>query len=260
MRILVPVKPAARIREGFVLDAAAVSVPAEALEQELGESDELALESALGLAERGGDEVLVVAVAGEPHEDALRACLAKGADRAIGVWDAALAAAEPLTVARVLAAVAQAEEPELILCGAQSSDAANAATGVALAGLLDVARVAVVGAIERDGARLTVQRELEGGAVEVLTLATPALLTVQSGVAKSRHATLRAIKQARAKPLSVLALGDLGLDAGALLASAGSRTVRLRERDRGEGASLLEGEASEIAARIATIVTEALSA
>lgn len=260
MKILVPVKPGARLREGYLHDGAAVAVPAEQLEYRLGEWDELALESALGLAEQGGDEVLVVAVAGEPHEDALRACLAKGSDRAIGVWDAALADAEPLTVARVLAAVAEAEQPELILCGAQSSDAANAASGVALAGLLDIARVALVGAIEREGARLTVKRELEGGAVEVLSIATPALLTVQSSLAKPRHATLRAIKEARAKPLSVLALGDLGLDADALLAGAGSRTVRLRERDRGEGVSLIEGEASEIAARIATIVTEALSA
>jgi electron transfer flavoprotein beta subunit len=237
-----------------------VLVPVKQVELELNEWDAFALEAALQLAQADTDEVIVVTVADESGEKALRACLACGADRATRVWDAALEGADPLLLAAVLAAVARAEQPELILCGAQSADAANAATGVALAGLLDLARVAVVAAIERDGQQLTVERELEGGSIEVLRLSLPALLTVQTGINEPRQATLREIKQARAKPLAVLAAAELGLGEESLRASAGSRTVQRRERERGAGATLLEGEPPEIATQIATLVREALSA
>jgi electron transfer flavoprotein beta subunit len=150
--------------------------------------------------------------------------------------------------------------PDLILCGAQSSDAASAATGVALAGLLDIAHVAVVEQIERDGGRLLVQRQLEGGAVELVSVGLPALLTVQSGINAPRRPNLRAIKQARTEPVTVLGLADVGLDAGAVEASAGSRTIGLTQRPRGGGATLLEGPPAEIAARIAAIVGEAMRA
>lgn len=237
-----------------------ILVPVKQVGQELNEWDVFSLEAALQLAQADADEVIVVTVADEPGEQVLRTCLALGADRAVRVWDAALAEADPLLLAALLAAVARAEQPELILCGAQSADAANAATGVALAGLLDLTRVAVVAAIARDGEQLRVQRELEGGELEGLRLALPALLTVQTQINEPRHATLRAIKQARSKPLAVLTPGELGLDSDSLQACAGSRTVHRRERERGAGATLLEGAPQQIATQIATIVREALSA
>jgi electron transfer flavoprotein beta subunit len=237
-----------------------ILVPVKQVGQELNECDAFSLEAALQLAQGDTDEVIVVTVAGEPGEQVLRACLASGADRAVRVWDAALEAADPLLLATMLAAVARAEQPELILCGAQSADAANAATGVALAGLLELARVAVVASIEREGEQLRVQRELEGGALELLRLSLPALLTVQAGINEPRHATLREIKQARAKPLAVFSPGELGLDTDSLQACAGSRVVQRRERERGAGATMLAGEAGEIATQIAALVREALSA
>jgi electron transfer flavoprotein beta subunit len=183
-----------------------------------------------------------------------------GADRAVRVWDEALAGADALAIARVLAAVARAERPDLTLCGAQSSDAASAATGVALAGLLDLAHVAVVEQIERDGERLIVARQLEGGAVELLSVALPALLTVQTGINAPRRPNLRAVKQARAARIAVLGLADVGLDSDAVAASAGSRTVGLAPCPRGGGATLIDGSPAEIAARIAAIVGEAMHA
>jgi electron transfer flavoprotein beta subunit len=237
-----------------------ILVPVKQVKEELNEWDAFALEAALQLTSPDADEVIVVTIADELGEKVLRGCLASGAKRAIRVWDAALEGADPLLIATVLAAVARAEQPELIICGAQSVDAANAATGIALAGLLDLARVAVVAGIERDGLQLRVQRELEGGAIEVLRIALPALLTVQSAINEPRQPTLREIKQARAKPLAVQTPSELGLDEKSLNASTGSRTVRVRERDRGQGATLLEGEPEAIATQIATIVREALSA
>lgn len=259
MKVLVPVKQAAKLEEDFVPDGAATVAPEE-LEWQLNEWDAFSLEAALQLVEADGGEVVAVSVGNEQAEEGLLACLAKGADRAVRVWDAGLEGADALAVASVLAAVAAGEQPDLILCGVQSSDAANAATGVALAGLLDLAHVAVVKGIERDGRTLTVQRELDGGAVEVLRLALPALLTVQTGINEPRYATLRAIKQARAKPLDTLVLADVGLDAATVAAAAGSRTVRLSQAERGAGATMLDGSPAEIAARIASIVREEVTA
>jgi electron transfer flavoprotein beta subunit len=265
VKILVPVKQVARLREDFDADRArtgvgAVELAADALEWAPNECDAFSLEAALALSEGGEGETVVVTVGDERAEESLRAGLAMGADRAVRVWDEALAGADALAIARVLAAVAGAERPDLILCGAQSSDAASAATGVALAGLLDVAHVAVVEQIERDGERLTVQRQLEGGAVELLSVALPTLLTVQSGINAPRRPNLRAIKQARAASVTVLGLADVGLDVGAVAAAAGSRTVGLTPRPRGGGAKLIDGPPAAIAARIAEIVGEAMRA
>jgi electron transfer flavoprotein beta subunit len=254
VKVLVPVKQVARLGEDLAL-AGPVPIEEQAEGWELNEWDTFSLEAAVKLAEGSpGGEVLVATVGPERAEDALLACLAKGADRAARIWDPVLEGADPLGVAAVLAALAATEALDLILCGAQSSDAANAATGVALAGLLDVSHVAVVDAIERDGDRLTVQRELEGGRVEVLRVRLPALLTVQTQINEPRRATLRDIKRARAKPLATLGLSELGLDRDGVLAAAGSRTVALAEPERGEGARMLEGSPGQLAARIAELV------
>jgi electron transfer flavoprotein beta subunit len=260
VKVLVPVKQVARIEDDAALATAATVAP-DALEWQPNEWDAFSLEAALRLVDgEEGSEVVVVSVGDDPAEEGLLACLAKGADRAVRIWDPLLDGADPLAIATVLAALAAAEAPDLILCGVQSSDAANAATGIALAGLLDLTHVAVVNAIERDGERLTVQRELDGGAVEVLRLAMPALLTVQTGINEPRYASLRAIKQARAKPLASIGLPELELDAAALEAAAGSHTVRLAERGQAAGARMLEGSPLEIATRIAAIVAEEMHA
>jgi electron transfer flavoprotein beta subunit len=271
VKLLVPVKQVARLGPDAFPDAAGRLAPAD-LEWQLNEWDAFSVEAALQVVEAdatgtgdgaakadGAGEVVVVSVGDEHAEAGLRSYLAMGADRAVRIWDPALQDADALEVAAVLAALAKREQPELILCGAQSSDAANAATGIALAGLLELAHVAVVGAIAREGERLTVQRELDGGAVEVLELSLPALLTVQTGANAPRHATLRAIKLAREKPLESLGLDELGLDAGTLSAAAGSRIVRLVVPERDAHASMIEGSAEEIAARIAAIVSEELA-
>ena len=188
-------------------------------------------------------------------------CLAKGADWAVRVWDPVLEGADVLAVARVLAAAVGRESPDLVLCGVQSSDAVNGASGVAVAGLLGIAHVAVVRRIDYDAAAAAaiVERELEGGVVEVVRVSTPAFLTVQTGINEPRYATLRAIKQAREKPLEVLGLDGVGLDAGTVSAAAGSRLVSLAHPERGGGAEILDGDAAAVAARIVEIVRDRLS-
>ena len=262
MKVVVAVKAVATLDDEVELVDDETAVDPDGLEWDVNEWDTFSLEEALTLRDAAGDgEVVVVTVGDDEAEDTLLACLAKGADRALRIWDDTLAGADPLGVARVLAAGIERESPDLVLCGVQSSDAVNGATGVATAAHLGLPHVAVVKGLDYDAAAgvATVERELEGGLVEVLRVRVPALLTIQTGINAPRYATLRAIKQAREKPLDELGLGDLGLDGGAVDAPRGSRTRRLRHPEKGAGAEMLDGSPAEVAARIADIVKERMS-
>jgi electron transfer flavoprotein beta subunit len=262
VKIVVPVKQVAVLDEEFELLEDRPGVDPDALDWELNEWDEFSLEAALQLREAQGEgEVVVISVGDEEAEEGLRACLAKGADRAQRIWDGALDGAGPLSVARVLAAAVERESPDLVLCGVQSSDAVDSATGVALAEHLGLPRVAVVTALDVDAASrsATVERELEGGLVELLRVELPTLLTIQTGINEPRYANLRAIKQAKEKPLEVSSVSELGLDDNALAAAAGSRVRSIAHPDAGKGAEMLNGSPSDVAERIATIVKERMS-
>jgi electron transfer flavoprotein beta subunit len=173
-----------------------------------------------------------------------------GADRAIRVEGVAR---DPFSVARALAEVVGPENADLVLCGVQSSDAVQAATGTALAELLDLPRAAVVTRVDYDaGARTAVvDRELEGGLVDRVEVDTPAVLTIQTGINQPRYANLRAIKQAEQVEIDVRDAADGGMPA--------YRVRRMFVPDRGEGAEMIDGSAAEIAARIASIVKERLA-
>jgi electron transfer flavoprotein beta subunit len=264
VKIVVPVKQVAALDDEFELLDDGSGVDPDFLELDLNEWDAFSIEAALQLREgAGGDdsEVVVVTVGDDEAEEALLGCLARGADRALRVWDDSLQDVDALAVARVLAAAVQNESPDLVLCGVQSSDAVNGATGVALAGYLEMPHVAVVKQLDYDPAAstATVKRELEGGLVEVLRVRMPALLTIQTGINEPRYANLRAIKQAREKPLAVSTPEELGVDSDTLASAAGSRRRALRPPERGEGAEMIDGSPAQVAARIVEIVRERMT-
>jgi electron transfer flavoprotein beta subunit len=257
VKIVVAVKAVAALDDEFELVDGGAGVDPDYLEWDLNEWDAFSVEAALELRDAAGEgEVVAITVGDDDAQDALLSCLAKGADRGVRVWDEGLAGADAIAIARVLAAAVERESADLVLCGVQSSDAVNGATGIALAGFLDLTHVAVVKRIERDGDALTVERELEGGLVELVRVRTPALLTIQTGINQPRYATLRAIKQAKEKPLAVVDLDELGLSAADVAASAGSRRVALTTPDRTAGARMLEGSVADVAGQIAQLVKE----
>jgi electron transfer flavoprotein beta subunit len=261
MRIVVPVKQVAVVDEDFELVDGGARVDPDFLEWSLNEWDDFSLEAALQLAEaEEGSEVVVVTVGDDESTEGLLTCLAKGADRGIRIWEESLEGADALAVARVLAAAVAKESPDLVLCGVQSSDAVNSATGVALAAHLDLPRVAVARAISADGGSLTVERELEGGLIEVLRIELPALLTVQTGINEPRYANLRAIKQAREKPLEELDLAGVGLSADDVASASGANLRKLAAPEAGEGAEMIQGSPADVATRIREIVADRLSA
>ncbi|MGH3034593.1 MAG: electron transfer flavoprotein subunit beta/FixA family protein, partial [Gaiellaceae bacterium] len=132
----------------------------------------------------------------------------------------------------------------------QSSDSVQAATGGALAALLELPSVAVVTKVSLDGGTATVHRELEGGLVDVVEVDTPCLLTIQTGINEPRYATLRAIKAAEQKEIDVREPGELGEPA--------YRVRRMFVPPKGEGAEMLDGSPANVAQRIKEIVEERL--
>jgi electron transfer flavoprotein beta subunit len=253
MKIVVCVKQVGSLGDEVEFTDDGRDIDPDYLDYTLNEWDSFATEEALRLRESAGEgEVVAVTVGDEDAEDAMRRALAMGADRGIRVWSDDLAGADPITVARALAEVVRSESPELVLSGVQSSDAVQAATGTALAELLDLPRVAVVTKLELGSGSATVHRELEGGLVDVVEVDTPAVLTIQTGINEPRYATLRAIKQAEQKEIDVREPGDLGPPA--------ARIRRMFVPPKGEGAEMLNGEAAAIAGRIKEIVDDRMKA
>jgi electron transfer flavoprotein beta subunit len=253
VKIVVCVKQVAVLGDEVEFTADARDVDPDYLDFALNEWDSYATEEALrirGELDGEGDEVVAVSVGGQQVEDAIRRCLAMGADRAIRVDYSR--SADPITVARLLAPVVRRESPDLVFCGVQSSDAVQAATGTALAELLGLPRVSVVTRIEWDpsAGRATVRRELEGGLLDLTEVETPALLTIQTGINQPRYATLRAIKQAEQKQIEVVSPTEEGEPA--------YRVRRMFAPPKGEGAQILDGGPADIARRIREIVEERL--
>ncbi len=260
MKILVPVKSVDVLDEDFELHENGRGVDPDYLEQELNEWDNYAWEEALRLQEAAPDalEVIPLSIGPEEVEDGLRQCLAKGGERAIRVWDSAMSGSDPMVIARVIAKVAQQEEVDMIFTGTLSSDHGFAQTGVSVAAQLGWAQVAVVNKVDyQPGATSArVHRELEGGLEEILNVQCPAVLTIQLGINEPRYASLRGIKQAKAKPLQVLTHRDLGLtDDQVGEPGSSSRIRRMYIPEKGQ-AELIEGTSSEQAARIADIIKQ----
>jgi electron transfer flavoprotein beta subunit len=253
VKIVVCIKQVAVLGDEVEFTGDARDVDPDYLDVALNEWDSYATEEALRIREHlggAGDETVVVSAGDGQVEDAMRRCLAMGADRAVRVDYAG--SADPITIARLLAPIVQRESPDLVFCGVQSSDAVQAATGTALAELLGMPRVAVVIRIDWDptAARATVHRELEGGLIDVTEVDTPALLTIQTGINQPRYATLRAIKQAEQKEIEVVSPGEHGEPA--------YRVRRMFAPPRGEGAQMLDGVPGDLARRIKEIVEERL--
>jgi len=258
MKILVTVTEVAAVDDEFEIDG--LGVDERYLTYDLNEWDDYAVEEAVQYQEAHDDvEVVTVTVGPERADQTIRQALAKGADRAVRVWDDALAESrllDPATKARVLSAVAREEDPDLILTGVQTGDASFGATGVALAAELDIAWAAVVNDVDVDAGAGTaaVHRELEGGLEELTDVDLPAVLTIQTGINEPRYASLRGIRQAQSKDLDVCDLADLGVAAGEL-PFAYDLTDLYEPEAEGE-ATLWEGGPEETAGELAELLRE----
>lgn len=215
---------------------------------EVNEPDVYALEEALRLKEKMGGEVIVCTMGPARAGQAIKEALAKGADRALHLDDAAFASLDAHGTARVLAAAIRKENPGLVLTGLQSDDFGFAQTGVIVAEMLDLPHSTIVMEIQPEGDHLKVKRELEGGWFQWIEMPLPAVLTIQSGINKPRYATLKGIMAAKNKPLQKLSAKDLGLDAEAL--EPRQVITRVYVPQKKAETEFIEGSPREIAERL----------
>lgn len=250
MKIAVCVKQVAAIADEIEFEPDERDVDRDFVDRSLNEWDTYAVEEALRIRDERSGEVLVLTAGDEESAEVLRRCAAMGADRVMRVSSTALPGPDPIAVARALASVLGEERPDLVLCGAQSSDAVQGATASALGGLLELPIVAVVRRIElsADGASAVVHRELEQGVVDVTEVDLPAVLSVQTGINEPRYVTLRAIQEATAREVPVVESAQAG--------AAGYRVRRMLVPERRQ-AAMIAGSPAEIARRILEIVEEA---
>jgi electron transfer flavoprotein beta subunit len=173
--------------------------------------DEIALEEALRIRERGeAKEVVIVSIGSSDSQQQLRTGLAMGADRAILVE-----IAEPvdqLTIARVFLALVQRENPELVLLGKQAIDNDNNQTGQMLAALWQRPQATFASKVVFENSTAVVTREVDAG-LETIEIDLPAVITTDLRLNEPRYVKLPDIMKAKKKPLETVALADLGVEA-----------------------------------------------
>jgi electron transfer flavoprotein beta subunit len=259
MKSLVLVKQVPNTDSPFRINGAGTWVDESNLTYGLNDYDRYALEEVLRLKDAGKvAEVVVLTVGPERASQALRTCLATGADRAVHVKDDALAGADPLSVARVVVAAIKDEGFSLILAGLQADDDNAMQIGPFVARLLD--RPCATGAMSlalQDNGTVRVERELENNRLQVVDLTLPAVVTVQTGINEPRYASLKGIMAAKKKEIRTLTLADLKIGAADVAASAARyRTVRLAPPPKGKGAEMLAGPADQIARELVKRIRE----
>ncbi|TAN26102.1 MAG: electron transfer flavoprotein subunit beta/FixA family protein [Castellaniella sp.] len=173
--------------------------------------DEIAVEEAVRLKEKGtATEVVAISCGVAQCQETLRTALAIGADRGILVQtDVEL---QPLAVAKLLAAIARRESPQLVILGKQAIDDDANQTGQMLAALLDWPQATNASKVDLQGERVQVTREVDGG-LETISLALPAVITTDLRLNEPRYVTLPNIMKAKKKPLETVSPADLGVDA-----------------------------------------------
>jgi electron transfer flavoprotein beta subunit len=219
----------------------------EDVSYEVNEPDAYALEEALRQKEKHGGEVVVITAGPARAQQVLREALAKGADRAIHLEDAAFVGLDALNTARAFAAAIQDEKFDLIFTGLQSDDYGYAQTGVILADLLGWPHATIIMQIEKTDSGIRVKRELEAGYFQFVDMPLPAVLTIQSGINKVRYATLGGIKQAKNKPLRKVTLTDVKT----ALSNNLQKIERLYLPQKTKNTEFLEGSAAEVAKKLA---------
>ena len=172
--------------------------------------DEIAVEEAVRLKEAGKvSEIVAVSLGGKKCEDTLRTALAMGADRAVHVETEA--ALEPLAVAKLLKAVADKEQPQILLLGKQAIDDDANQTAQMLAALMNAPQGTFAGKLEIDGDEAVVTREIDGG-METVALKLPAVISADLRLNEPRYVKLPQIMQAKKKPLEKSTPEELGVN------------------------------------------------
>ncbi|MGD9712205.1 MAG: electron transfer flavoprotein subunit beta/FixA family protein [Thermomicrobiales bacterium] len=210
MKLLIPVKRVIDYNVKPRVKADGSGVDLANVKMSMNPFDEIAVEEAIRLKEKGvASEIVAVSIGPAKAQETLRTALAMGADRAILIeTDAEV---EPLAVAKLLAKVAAEEEPGMVILGKQAIDDDSNQTGQMLAALLGWSQGTFASKVEIDGDAVNVTREVDGG-LETVKLKMPAIVTTDLRLNEPRYASLPNIMKAKSKPLAQKKPEDYGVD------------------------------------------------
>ena len=212
MKILVPVKRVIDYNVKPRVKADGTGVDLANVKMSMNPFDEIAVEEAIRLKEKGkAEEIVVVSIGPAKAQETLRTARARGAARAILVQTDDGDEVEPLAVAKILKAIAEEETPGLILLGKQSISDDSNQTGQMLAALMGRPQGTFANTIEVDGDSVVVKREIDGG-LETVKLTLPAIVTTDLRLNEPRYASLPNIMKAKSKPLANKTPADYSVD------------------------------------------------
>ncbi len=215
--------------------------------------DEYAVEESIRLKEKNGGEVVVVSVGGDKAQEALRYCLAMGADRAVLIQDPALENADNIGCAVALAKQLSQMEYDLVFCGKEAVDDGAAQVPSMLAEKLDLPQANVITALEIADNQATITREIDGGS-EVLEVQLPAVLSAQKGLNEVRYPSLPGIMKAKRKELKVVSLADIELSADDVAAKTELVSAELPPARK--AGQVLSGEVDVVVAVLVKLLKE----
>jgi electron transfer flavoprotein beta subunit len=211
MKVLVPIKRVVDYNVKIRVKADQSGVDLANVKMSMNPFDEIGVEEAIRLKEKGvASEIIAVSIGPKETQETIRTALAMGADR--GILVNAPADVEPLAVAKILAGVAKAEGPQLVILGKQAIDDDCNQTGQMLAQLLGWAQGTFASKVSIDGGKAEVTREVDGG-LQTVSLALPAIVTTDLRLNEPRYASLPNIMKAKKKPIDEKTPGDYGVDA-----------------------------------------------
>jgi len=211
LKVLVPVKRVVDYNVKVRVKADGTGVDIANVKMSMNPFDEIAVEEAVRLKEAGiATEVVVVSAGVSACQETLRTALALGADRAVLI-DSGDTDLQPLAVAKLIKAVADKEQPQLVVFGKQAIDDDSNQTGQMFAALQGWPQATFASKVVVADGKATVTREVDGG-LETLELALPAVVTTDLRLNEPRYATLPNIMKAKKKPLETLKPADLGVD------------------------------------------------
>jgi electron transfer flavoprotein beta subunit len=179
----------------------------------INEMDEYAIEEALRLQEAHGGEVVVLTVGPDRATESIRKALSMGPDSAVHVVDDALHGSCAVATSKVLAAAIALQNADLVICGAESTDGRVQVMPHMIAERLGIAALTGARKVTVEGSQLTIERQTDEG-YEVVTAATPAVVSVWDTINDPRYPSFKGIMAAKKKPLQTLSLADLGIAAG----------------------------------------------
>ncbi|SNT76894.1 electron transfer flavoprotein subunit beta/FixA family protein [Paracoccus seriniphilus] len=212
MKILVPVKRVIDYNVKVKVRADGSGVDLANVKMSMNPFDEISVEAAIRLKEAGtASEIVVVSVGDKKSVETLRTALAMGADRGILVEAAEATEVEPLAVAKILKAVIDEEQPQLVIAGKQAIDNDMNATGQMLAALLGWGQATFASEMEVKDGKALVTREVDGG-LQKIEVSLPAIVTTDLRLNEPRYASLPNIMKAKKKPVAEKTAADYGVD------------------------------------------------